>query len=78
MTDLIPDRRQPAVEEFNDWADGQALELEELDDWMGEQEQALLKNGTVESQDRKPGCLSGLTAFVAGMFLGGWFLGDDE
>ena len=66
------------LEEFNDWADGQVLELEELDDWMSEQEQALLKNGNVESQDRKPGSWSGLTAFVAGMFLGGWFLGDDE
>lgn len=39
-------------------------ELDEFSDWT--------------NKDRKPGCLSGLAAFVAGMFLGGWFLGDDE
>lgn len=51
-------------------------ELEEFNDW--EDEQALLENRSVESQERKPGCWNGLTAFVAGMFLGGWFFGDDE
>ena len=66
------------LEEFNDWADEQVLELEEINDWMGEQEQALLEGRSVENQERKPGCWNGLTAFVAGMFLGGWFLGDDE
>lgn len=66
------------LEEFNEWADGQVLELEELDEWMGEQGTGAVEKWKRREPGPKPGCWSGLTAFVAGMVLGGWFLGDDE
>ena len=55
--------------------------LEELDDWVSEQErevEELERSLEARRAGGGPGCAAGLAALVAGIFLGGWFFGGDD
>ncbi len=47
-------------------------ELDEFNDWMAAEEER------AEAEHRRRGVWSGVTALVAGIFLGGLFFGDDD